>query len=323
MIRTMLYDKKTGKSKYGDEGLFAEWANDPSQWIWVDFEDEEPTREKEFFLETFGLHPLAISDAHRERHPPKLETFDNYLFLLVNGLDSATTELEFQTISIAFFISERFMLSRRKYKSLSIDGVWAEAENNKLDVARGSTHITYHILRRVTDRYTKLVEGLQERLDAMEDEMFVNPRDSLLEEILGYSRNLKRLRRIFNYHQDLFARLTRKGHPLFGKPERHEFTDIFEHTERLSSLTNLYKELADDLMNGYISVTSHRLNQIMKVLTIVTVIFLPLTLMVGIYGMNFDYMPELKIHSAYFILLSTMGVIVIALLLLFRKMKWL
>jgi len=118
------------------------------------------------------------------------------------------------------------------------------------------------------------------------------------------------------------VQLTRKDHPFIGKQGRHEFIDAFEHTERLASLTTLYRDLTDDLMNGYISVTSHRLNQIMKVLTVVTVIFLPLTLMVGIYGMNFEYIPELKIKYAYFVMLGVMATIVGVLLLLFRKMRW-
>jgi magnesium transporter len=121
----------------------------------------------------------------------------------------------------------------------------------------------------------------------------------------------------------MFARLSRKGCPFVGKSERHEFNDLFEHTERLTSFTALYKELADDLMNGYISMSSHRLNQIMRVLTVVTVIFLPLTLLAGIYGMNFEYMPELNVKHAFFIMLGTMVAIVTGLLLLFRKMRWL
>lgn len=323
MIRTLLHDRETGETRRGDEGLFGEWANNPALWIWADFADEEALREQTLFRDTFGLHPLAISDAQRERHPPKLEVFDDYFFLLVNGLDASTTDIDFRTIQIALFVGDRFLLTRRKVESVSIDAVWAEAEEGQLEVSRGSVHLAYRILRRVTDRYTSLVEGLQRGLDQMEDEMFENPRDALLEELLGYGRNLKRLRRIFNYHQDLFARLSRKDHPYVDKQGRHEFTDAFEHTERLASLTTLYKELADDLMNGYISITSHRLNQIMKVLTVVTVIFLPLTLLVGIYGMNFEDMPELKMSNAYFVLLTVMGVIAVGLLLLFRRLRWL
>jgi magnesium transporter len=186
----------------------------------------------------------------------------------------------------------------------------------------GAAHVLYRVIRRVTDRYTHLIEGLERKLDVMEDEMFENPRDALLEELLGFGRNLKRAHRIFNYHHGVFAQLARKEHPFIGKQERHEFIDAFEHTERLASLTTLYRDLTDDLMNGYISVTSHRLNQIMKVLTVVTVIFLPLTLMVGIYGMNFEYIPELKIKYAYFVMLGVMATIAGVLLLLFRKMRW-
>jgi len=323
MIKTMLHDRKTGETRWGDEGLLAEWADNPDRWIWMDFDNEEPLREKALFLETFGLHPLVISDAQRERHPPKLELFSGYFFLLLNGLDATTMDIDFHTIQIAFFVSDRFLVTRRKVKSVSIDKTWAEAGNGELDVPRGPAHIAYRIVRRVTDRYTNIVEGLESRLDTMEDEMFQNPRDTLLGGLIGYSRNLKRLRRIFNYHQDLFTRLSRKDHPFIGKQERHEFTDAFEHTERLTSLTTLYKELVDDLMNGYISATSHRLNQIMKVLTVVTVVFLPLTLLAGIYGMNFEGMPELKIHNAYFVVIGVMGLIVTGLLLLFRKIRWL
>jgi len=323
MIKTILHNSKTGKTIYGNEELLTEWANNPELWIWADFDNEEQEQERALFLEIFGLDSLVINDAQRERHQPKLEVFDDYFFLLVNGLDPISADIDFKTIQMAFFISERFLITRRNVESVSIDNVWQEAKNGNLDMSRGSTHTAYRILRRVTDRYTKLVEGIQSGLDEMEQEMFENPRDALLEDLISYGRNLKRLRRIFNYHEDLFARLKRKGHPFVDKQNRHEFIDVFEHTERLASLTTLYKELADDLMNGYISISSHRLNQIMKVLTVVTTIFLPLTLMVGIYGMNFDYIPELKVENAYFILLGIMLGIVISLLLLFRKIKWL
>ena len=322
MIKTMLHDRETGETLWGDEGLFAQWTENPRLWIWADFDNEDPLQEKSLFSKTFGLHPLVIADAQRDRHPPKLELFDEYFLLLVHGLDTTTSDLDFKTIPLAFFVGERFLVTRRKFESVSIDGTWAAGENGDLELAQGPAHVAYRILRLVTDRYTNLVEGLEQGIDKMEDEMFENPRDALLEELIAYGRNLKRLRRVFSYHQDLFARLSRKDHPFVGKQSRHEFTDVYEHTERLASLASLFKELTDDLMNGYISVTSHRLNQIMKVLTVVTVVFLPLTLMAGIYGMNFEYMPELKFQNAYFVLLGIMASIAVVLLLLFRKIRW-
>ncbi len=323
MIKTMLHNTKTGETHWGDEGLLAEWNNNPDFWIWADFGNADPEHEMKLFLQTFNLHPLAISDAKRERHPPKLEVFDDYLFLLMKGLDADTRDIDFNTIQVAFFVGERFLVTRHNAESVSVDATWADAESGNAKLSRGPTHVAYRILRRITDRYTKVVEELEQKLEDSEAEMFENPRDDLLESLIGYGRNLKKLRRIFNYHQDIFARLSGKEHPFIETQERHEFTDVYEHTERLATLTTLYKELTDDLMNGYISVTSHRLNQIMKVLTVVTVIFLPLALLVGIYGMNFEVMPELKIKNAYYVLLSVMGTIVISLLLLFRKVRWL
>jgi magnesium transporter len=323
MIKTMLHDRTTGETRWGNEGFFSEWNDNPNLWIWAEFYNEESQHEKDVLEKTFGLHHLAIADAQRDRHPPKLELFDEHFFLLINGLDATTTDIDFHTIQIGFFVSDRFLVTRHKSESLSIDRVWTESEKGTAELSAGPSHVAYRILRQVSDRYTRIIEGLDIKLDSLEDEMFENPRDALLESLIGYGRNLKRLQRIFNYHQGLFTQLSRKDHPFIGKSQRHEFTDVFEHTERLASLTSLYKDLANDLMNGYISITSHRLNQIMKVLTIVTVIFLPLALLVGIYGMNFEDMPELKIANAYYVLLSVMGLVVIGLLLLFRKVRWL
>jgi magnesium transporter len=323
MIKTMLHNIKTGETRWGDEALISEWKGNPDLWLWADFEKEDLVREKELFVDVFNLHPLVISDAQRVRHSPKLESFDDYFFLLMQGLNVDATDIDIQTIQLAFFVGERFLVTRRMVESINIDTIWHEANNGNIELSRGPAHVVYCILRKITDRYTKLVEGLEQKLEDIEQEMFVNPRDALLESLIGYGRTLKRLRRIFNYHQSIFTRLSRSNYPHIGEQNRHEYTDLFEHTERLESLSNLYKELTDDLMNGYISVTSHRLNQIMKVLTVVTVILLPLTLIAGIYGMNFEEMPELKIKGAYYVLLSVMGLIAVCLLLIFRKMRWL
>ena len=323
MIKILLYNMKTGDTRWGDESMLDEWNNNPELWMWADFSNVEQAREKEIFAETLKLHPLAISDAQRKRHPPKLEAFDEHFFVLMQELDATASDIAFSTLQVAFFVGKRFLVTRHDFESTSIESVQRDIVVELINPSRGSGYIAYSILRRITDQYTKLVESLEPKLDDIETEMFENPRDSLLENLIEYGRNLKKLRRIFNYHQEIFSRLCRKDYPIIGKHERREFVVVFEHTERLTSLTTLYKEVTDELMNGYISITSHRLNQIMKILTVVTVTFMPLTLIAGIYGMNFENMPELKIEKAYYMLLGVMGLIVGGLLLLFRKMKWL
>jgi len=323
MIKVMLYDAQTGSARRGGQELLSQWPSDGDGWIWADFEAEDLAAEAALFERKFGLDPLVIADAQNPRHPPKLESFDDYFFMLLNGLDAATENIQFSTIQVAMFVGRGFLVTRRKDRSLSIDSTWAEVEAGTLKLERGPVHAAYRIVRRLTDRYTGIVSGVDRKLDELENEMFGNPRDELLEQLLGFAENLKKLRRIFTYHQTLFARLSRQGNTLIGKRGRHEFTDVFEHTEHLASLSTLYKELTDDLINGYLSLSSHRLNRIMQVLTIVTVIFSPLTLLVGIYGMNFEDMPELKVQGAYFVFLGVMALIAITLLLLFKKIRWL
>lgn len=136
MIRTVLHNIKTGETRWGGEELLAEWADDPDQWIWADFDNADPEYEKEQFVETFGLHPLAIADMQRERHPPKLEVFDNHFFLLMHGLDAGTTDIDFKTIKIAFFIGERFLVTRRTVESVSVDTTWTDAGNGDVTLSR-------------------------------------------------------------------------------------------------------------------------------------------------------------------------------------------
>ena len=322
MIRTMVYDRDSGQNTIGDEKLLSQSSRSPSEWIWVDINDIDSPQDMNVLETCFSLDPLALADARRNTHPPKLEQFEDYFFLLLKGLDSSTKTIDFSTIQVAFFVNDQLLVTARKERSLSIDNFWEKCAIDNSILHHGPAHAVYRISRLLTDRYTGIITEMESRLDELEDEMFENPGDNLLEELVGYGKNLSKLKRIFTYHQNIFSRLASKTQPYVPKNGRHEFNDVFEHTERLMTLSTLYKDLTDDLINGYISVTGHRLNQIMKVLTIVTTIFLPLTLLVGIYGMNFEYIPELKIKYAYFVLIGGMVTISTFLLIMFRKLRW-
>jgi magnesium transporter len=142
--------------------------------------------------------------------------------------------------------------------------------------------------------------------------------------LIGYKSDLKRLGRFAAYHEQVFRSLRDKSFPGFIDGDRaHEVVDVWEQQERACSLSLLYYETASDLIDGYISVASHRLNQIMKILTIVTAVFVPLGFLAGIYGMNFENMPELHSKSGYYILLGVMATIASTFLIAFRRMKWL
>ena len=255
--------------------------------------------------------------------PPKLEAFDNHTFLLLKELTAESTTVEFATVQLALFIGERFLVTRHSGISASTDSLFAQLSQDTTLLAQGSAAVSMQLCRLMISRYLNILLVLEPRLEEVEQEIMRHPHDAILAELLSYKSELKKFRRVFVYHEQLFREMTTKSFPALNGDNRHQIVDVYEQQERASSLTGLYYELASDLVDGYISIASHRLNQIMKVLTIVMAIFVPLSFLAGIYGMNFENMPELHSASGYFILLSVMAAIAVALLAIFRVKKWL
>jgi magnesium transporter len=323
LIRTLLYDPDRNEVRSGGQELIPAWRQNADTTLWLDCVDEPIESERQLLREGFDLHPLAIQDAERSRHPPKVESFSNFTFILLKGLNANSEALDFSTIQLAIFIGERFMVTRRSGESRSTSSLFQEAKDDPGVFAQGPAALAMRLCRKSVDRYIRILLDLEPRLEAMESEVMQHPDDALLAELLNYKTQLKKYRRVFLYHEQVFDEL-RSGSFAFIEPERkHEIVDVYEQQERAGSLAALYYELATDLADGYISVTSHRLNQIMKVLTVVMSIFVPLSFLAGIYGMNFENMPELRTQSGYFILLGLMGTLVTALLILFRRKRWL
>ncbi len=307
----------------GGADLMAQWRESADGLIWINIDHGSAQQDVDAIVAEFGLHPLAVQDAFRDRHPPKLEAFEETTFLLLKGLSADVDELEYSTIQLAMFIGPRFLLTRHSGPSVSVATLKRELSANPAPLALGVEGIALRLCKILSGRYLKLLLGLEPRLEQLEDEILLDADDDILAELIGKKTELKKLRRVFLYHQQIFRQLQNHADfPVFGECT-HELNDVYEQQERANSLTGLYYELASDLVEGYLSVSSHRLNQIMKVLTIVASIFIPLTFLAGIYGMNFDNMPELHSPNAYFVVLGVMAVMVIALLLLFRKKRWL
>lgn len=323
MIRVLVYHPTGQRLKSGGPELIEAWAGNPDALLWADFSDEPEESERKLLIGRFGLHPLAVSDAQRIRHPPKFERFDDHSFLLLRGLDAKTNSIEFGTIQIALFVGNRFLVTRHQGVSLGIEAQWQALSEDPALLAEGPDLLALRITRRVADRYLPILLELEARLDEIEDEMQQDANDRLLNELVGYVSNLKKLKRIGAYHMQVLATLRSRPAPGMCENHEHEQADVYEHLERVASLSGLLHDLAADLIDGYISVASHRLNQIMKVLTIVTAIFVPLGFLAGIYGMNFENMPELHTPWGYYGLLAVMVLIAAALLLVFKRKRWL
>ena len=323
MIKTRLF--LSGDMQVGGVELIATWRDHSDSVIWVDLVENQQTDEADFLEREFGIHPLAIQDAQRERHPPKIEAFGDYTFVLLKGLSADSKDIDFDTIQLALFVGERFLITRHSGSSKSINRLEAHlAEQRDLTEYSDLSKLALLLCRFVVDRYLNILLALEPRLEELEELMLEHSDDNMLAELIGYKSDLKRLGRFATYHEQLFRSLRDKTFPGFSDSDRsHEVIDVWEQQERTCSLSLLYYETASDLIDGYISIASHRLNQIMKILTIVTAVFVPLSFLAGIYGMNFENMPELHSRSGYFILLGVMVTIATTFLVAFRRMKWL
>lgn len=323
MYRSLLWSRQAGLIKTGDENLLDEWTNSPDTFIWIDAGNNEAQSELQFLKQKFKLHPLAISDAQRQRHPPKVEVFDENWFLLLKDLSDWSEDVNFATSQLAIFTGSRFVITRRSGDAPSVEKIWQEMASIVAEPDFTPAQLSLQLAKLVADRYVQLLLDVEEYLEELEEQMFERPNDSILSELVSYQTHLRKMIRILAYHKHIFDSDDLKNLPGTDRKYIHEQKDVYEHSERGHSLASLYYQNASDLIEGYISVASHRLNQIMKVLTIITVIFVPLSFIAGIYGMNFENMPELKSKSGYFILLGTMSTIAITLLLAFKRKKWL
>jgi magnesium transporter len=319
----MLHNPVSNQQTSGGQELLNEWRDTQNTTVWIDLFEVASDSEADLLKQYFQLHPLAIQDAQRDRYPPKIESFQDHTFVLLKGLDAETQDIDFGTIQIAIFIGPRFIVTRHTGPSPSIDKLWAQAETDPGLLAKGADALGIRLAGLVVNRYLPILLALEVRLDDLEDEMTARPSDKLLAELVCHKANLKKLRRIVTYHVQLFETMRASIPPGIREDLRHEVNDVYEHLERVMSLAGLYYELASDLMDGYITMASHRLNHIVKILTIVTTVFVPLSFIAGLYGMNFDNMPELHMRNGYFAVLAIMATTAATLLYILYRKGWL
>ena len=322
MIRCMLL--KSDKScTYGDQSLIELWKQNPSDKIWIDFDSHDQAQEKSL-LKELGCHSLAITDAQRDRHPPKIELFDNYIFMLYRGIYQPGDDLVFDHLQISMFVGTNIVITSHRKTSMSIDKLFSEEGQKYL--SKSPITLALRIFHYSCGIYLQKLFEFEEKLESIEDKFQLGGDDKMMQEITLYQSRLTKLKRTFNYHSNIGSELkilVTDETPIINQADLHTVTDVHERIERLLSLSQMHYDICSDLVNGYLSITSHQLNATMRVLTVITAIFIPLGFLAGLYGMNFEYIPELKVANGYFYLLGLMAFISISLIMLFKKKRWL
>lgn len=320
MITAQLLDQQ--QLQTGDETLIKHWQETGRGVIWIDIEAETDAVEQQW-LATLGGHPLAIQDSQRTRHPPKIEHFDDNSFILYRPLAPLGEDLAINSQRLAFFISDNCLVSIHK---TPLDCIQAIRQLPALaGLMQCPAEIMCAIIRHSASSSIEDVLGIEETLSELEEAMADAANDRLLNDVTFYRTRLRKLKRLFAYHDRMFGLLLKEPELLPARSEtiHHSLQDVYDKFERLLNLTAMYYDLCGDLSDAYLSLASHRLNRTMQLLTVITAIFVPLTFLAGVYGMNFIHMPELQWRYGYFIILAIMATTAAGLVALFRHRKWL
>jgi magnesium transporter len=288
-----------------------------ADWVWVDF-DSPIKKETNLLRSFFDFHPLAVEDCVNNLQRPKVEFYEEHLFYVVHALDEKTLE----ATEVDFFTKKNMVVTFHKTEVPEIDFVWNYVKGLKVVPAElGKNELIHKLMDKLVDMYFPIMHKLEERVISIES----NEDDEapkLINQIFDIRADLLSLRKTVVPMRELLYRMLESKRVGLDAEERSYFHDIYDHLLRLTDMMTSAREMTSDIRDNYISLNSYRMNNIMKTLTVITTIFMPLTFIAGLYGMNFVNMPELKSENGYFYVLGIMILLGVMMSLWFKKKGW-
>ncbi|MED4603095.1 magnesium/cobalt transporter CorA [Paenibacillus validus] len=287
------------------------------RWYWVDFND--PTEEEAKLLEShFHFHPLAVEDCFHLLQRPKLDHYEDVHFFVMHAIHPQTLAAE----EVDLFLGNNFVVTFHLNPAREVEDAWAKISGQNKGVDQGPIYAAYLIMDKLVDQYFPSVYQIEDQLNDIENKVRSESIQALMDDIFEIRSKLLKLRRTIVPMRDLLYRVINSERIEGIKEHLFYFKDVHDHLLKLSEMIDSNRDVTADMRDSYISLNSNRMNTIMKTLTVITTIFMPLTFIAGIYGMNFENMPELKWQWGYFIVLALMFAIGFGMFTWFRKKGW-
>ncbi len=272
----------------------------------------------------FQLNPLVLEDIPATDQRPKLENYGKYEYVVLKALEFNSLLYNIDPEQISLILGSNYVISIQERQSLLFNTICEWIQNNSGDIrTRGSHYLFYALFDAVVDRYFSFLETFGECIEDVESELITEPTKNTLQKIYQLKRVMIQARQAVWPLREVTSRLEREEQPVVREKTGHFLRDIYDHVIRVLDTIEAYRDTLSGMLDIYLSSTSFRMNEVMKVLTIVATVFIPLTLLVGIYGMNFPNMPEFYFPWSYPLLLVVMLAIIISLLAYFRRKRWL
>ncbi len=288
------------------------------KWYWVDF--DQPTSEEEVLLHSFfHFHPLAVEDSLYRLQRPKMDYYDDFTFFVLHSICQENWRAE----ELTMFVGNHYVVTFHATKLLELDTARDRISQNPTKWQQGHLFVAYQIIDKIVDDYFPILYKIEELLNEIEDTLSPSTVHLSMDSVFDVRSDLLQLRRTIIPMRELLYRIHSSERLGLSDNERVYFDDIHDNLLRLAEMLESNRELTADIRDSQLSINSNQMNRIMMMLTIISSIFIPLTFIAGLYGMNFVFMPELQWRYGYVIVLGIMLVTGISMLLWFKKKGWL
>ncbi len=261
---------------------------DPHGLLWVDFQGEPPEVCEPILRQVFQFHPLAIDDALRESHIPRVDDWGEYLYLVLPAITLAgQPDTHVETHELDAFLGSNYLVTHHDHPVEAVDRVWIACQRDERHLRENVDHIAYKLIDELAASYMSVIEDLDDVIEVIEDEVFEKPTPDTLEQIFLLKRALLQLRRVLTPQREVLNKLARGDFAVIDAHDRVFFRDVYDHLVRMHDITEGMRDLVSGALDTYLSVINNRMNDIMKTLTLITTLFMPLTFITGFFGMNF------------------------------------
>lgn len=290
--------------------------------LWVDL-DNTTEQDGAFLMEVFKFHPLAVDNCVSTRlNPSKVDDFGDYLFVIAHGVNYGAQGDLVEIAELGLFLGSHYIVSNHNYPLLSIESIQLQVETDGDPMRRGAQFLAHSILETLVTLALPTIDRMSEVASDIEEEAILRPRRETLDLTLRLKRSASRIHRIMTPQREVMNRLSRGDYGLVGEEARIYYRNVYDDIARIQDINQSLRERADNTLALYLSAVANRQNETMRVLAIVASVFLPLSLLAGIYGMNFDNMPELHWPWAYFVVLGVMVTVAGVVLWTFWARSW-
>lgn len=292
--------------------------------VWIDMQAPSDGDYQLILEQAFHFHPLAIEDTINDVHLPKIDDYGTYVYLVFHTVGLGEEPMDIDTEEVDVFLGLNYLVTIHDQPRSSIDRAWDADYHRVNGLARGPAMLLYELLDRQIDSYIPIIDAFEEQLERLGDDIFnANEKErAMLNRLLTAKSSSLRLQRILTPQRELLGRLAANEYRVIPAPTRIYFRDVYDHLARLSNLAESTRDLAGSTIETHLALVNNRMNEVMKLLTMISTIFIPLSFVAGIYGMNFEFMPELHWRWGYPLVWMVFLVIAGAMVMFFRRRKW-